>query len=60
VIDMLINNAGLSGKTAFAETPWQTLANEIQLMVTAVTELAHRVVPSMKQRGWGELSIYHH
>lgn len=55
VIDMLINNAGLSGKTAFAETPWQTLANEIQLMVTAVTELAHRVVPSMKERGWGRI-----
>jgi len=55
VIDMLINNAGLSGKTAFAETPWQELANEIQLMITAVTELAYRVIPDMKQRGWGRI-----
>lgn len=54
-IDVLINNAGLSGKTAFAETPWVTLAAEIQLMITAVTELAHRVLPGMKQRGFGRI-----
>ncbi|WP_405183114.1 SDR family oxidoreductase [Nocardia sp. NBC_01377] len=54
-IDILVNNAGLSGKTAFAETPWGTLAAEIQLMVTAVTELSHRVVPGMKERGWGRI-----
>ncbi|MBJ8344537.1 SDR family oxidoreductase [Antrihabitans sp. YC2-6] len=54
-IDVLINNAGLSGKTKFAETSWETLAGEIQLMVTAVTELAHRVVPGMKERGWGRI-----
>ncbi|HNC86182.1 MAG TPA: SDR family oxidoreductase, partial [Agitococcus sp.] len=55
VIDMLINNAGLSGKTAFADTPWQDLANEIQLMITAVTELAYRVIPDMKQQSWGRI-----
>ena len=55
VIDMLINNAGLSGQKAFADTPWQELSNEIQLMITAVTELVHRVVPSMKARGWGRI-----
>lgn len=54
-IDVLINNAGLSGKSEFAQTPWQELANEIQLMITAVTELAHRVVPGMKARGWGRI-----
>ncbi|WP_067852339.1 SDR family NAD(P)-dependent oxidoreductase [Nocardia shimofusensis] len=54
-IDILINNAGLSGKTAFADTPWDTLAAEIQLMVTAVTELTHRVVPGMKERRWGRI-----
>lgn len=55
VIDILINNAGLSGKGSFAATPWPTLAAEIQLMVTAVTELAHRVVPGMQERGWGRI-----
>jgi short-subunit dehydrogenase len=54
-IDVLINNAGLSGKTAFAETPWPKLAGELQLMVTAVTELCHRVLPGMRQRGWGRI-----
>lgn len=54
-IDVLINNAGLSGKTAFADTPWPKLAAEIQLMVTAVTELCHRVLPGMRQRGWGRI-----
>lgn len=54
-IDVLINNAGLSGRGKFAETPWPDLAGELQLMVTAVTELARRVVPGMKQRGWGRV-----
>lgn len=54
-IDVLINNAGLSGKTAFADTPWETLAAEIQLMVTAVTELCHRVLPGMRAGGWGRI-----
>lgn len=54
-IDVLINNAGLSGKQAFAETPWTTLAAEIQIMVTAVTELCHRVIPYMQQQGWGRI-----
>ncbi|MFF3228781.1 SDR family NAD(P)-dependent oxidoreductase [Nocardia suismassiliense] len=54
-IDILINNAGLSGKTAFADTPWKDLAREIQLMVTAQTELAHLVVPGMKERRWGRI-----
>lgn len=54
-IDVLINNAGLSGKDAFASTPWPTLAAEIQLMVTAVTELCHRVLPGMQARGWGRI-----
>ncbi|MGH8493411.1 MAG: SDR family NAD(P)-dependent oxidoreductase [Moraxellaceae bacterium] len=54
-IDALINNAGLSGKTAFGETPWSALAGEIQLMVTALTELCHRVLPGMRERGWGRI-----
>lgn len=54
-IDVLINNAGLSGKTAFAESSWEALAGEIQLMITAVTELAYRVLPGMKERGWGRI-----
>lgn len=54
-IDVLINNAGLSGKDAFANTPWAALAGEIQLMITAVTELCHLVIPGMRARGWGRI-----
>lgn len=54
-VDVLINNAGLSSSEAFAETEWSSLAAEIQVMVTAVTELAHLVVPGMKERGWGRI-----
>lgn len=54
-IDVLINNAGLSGKSAFADTPWPNLGAEIQLMVTAVTELCHLVLPGMRARSWGRI-----
>jgi len=54
-IDVLINNAGMSGNDTFADTPWASLAAEIQVMVTAVTELAHLVVPGMKERGRGRI-----
>ena len=54
-IDVLINNAGMSGNGTFADTAWLVLAGEIQVMMTAVTELAHLVVPGMKARGWGRI-----
>ncbi|GAA2052702.1 SDR family oxidoreductase [Williamsia deligens] len=54
-IDILINNAGFSGNGSFAETPFEDLAREIQVMVTAVTELAHLVVPGMKERQYGRI-----
>ncbi len=54
-IDFLVNNAGLSGRKLFVETPWEELAGEIQLMITAVTELARLVAPDMKARGWGRI-----
>ena len=54
-IDVLINNAGLSASTKFSDTPWDSVAGELQLMVTAVTELIHRAIPGMKQRGWGRI-----
>jgi len=54
-VDFLVNNAGLSGKDRFADTPWEALAGELQVMVTAVTELTHRVLPGMRERGWGRV-----
>ncbi|MFT5889071.1 MAG: short-subunit dehydrogenase [Zhongshania sp.] len=54
-IDLLVNNAGLSGNKKFVATPWVELAGEIQLMMTAVTELAHLVAPAMIERKWGRI-----
>jgi uncharacterized protein len=54
-VDVLVNNAGLSGKDRFADTPWPSLATELQIMVTAVTELAHGVLPGMRARRWGRI-----
>lgn len=54
-IDFLVNNAGLSGKLKFIDTPWPELAGEIQLMMTTLTELTHLVAPGMAQRGWGRI-----
>ncbi|WP_020107552.1 SDR family oxidoreductase [Nocardia sp. 348MFTsu5.1] len=54
-VDVLVNNAGLSSSTKFSDTPWESVAAELQLMVTAVTELTHRVIPDMKTRRWGRI-----
>ncbi len=54
-IDVLVNNAGMSGSYKFAEVQWSELAAEIQVMITALTELAHAVVPGMKARGYGRI-----
>jgi short-subunit dehydrogenase len=54
-VDFLVNNAGLSGNGAFVETPWSELASEIQVMITALTELTHLFAPGMKKRAWGRI-----
>lgn len=54
-IEVLVNNAGMAASTTFVESDWPALAGELQLMVTAVTELMHRVVPGMKMRGRGRI-----
>lgn len=37
-VDVLINNAGLSGNGAFTDAPWSIHDAEIQLMIGTVTE----------------------
>ena len=54
-IDVLINNAGLSTSTPFTRTEWSDLSGQIQIMMTAPTELSHRLIPAMIERGWGRI-----
>lgn len=54
-IDFLVNNAGLATHGSFVDAPWERLAGEIQLMITALTELCHGVAPGMRERGWGRI-----
>jgi len=54
-VDVLINNAGLSGHEQFARSPWAPLAGEIQLMMTTLTQLTHAIAPGMIQRRWGRI-----
>jgi short-subunit dehydrogenase len=54
-IDVLINNAGLSGNTAFADASWDSLGAELQVMVTAPTHLSRLAAPGMRARGWGRI-----
>jgi uncharacterized protein len=54
-IDMLINNAGYGLTGYLDEQPWDAHAAFIQVMMTAPTELAWRLLPGMKQRGYGRI-----
>lgn len=54
-VDVLINNAGYGLTGAFSQTTWADQAAFIQVMMTAPSELAHRVLPGMRARGWGRI-----
>lgn len=51
--ELLVNNAGFSIREGFLETDWSTHAREIQVMMTAITELCHRLAPAMREQGRG-------
>jgi short-subunit dehydrogenase len=54
-VDVLINNAGYGLPGAFADTRWTDQRDFLQVMVTAPTELAHKTVAGMTQRGFGRI-----
>jgi short-subunit dehydrogenase len=54
-IDLLINNAGYGIPGTFDASSWSRHADFIQVMMTAPTELAHRLLPGMHARGWGRI-----
>lgn len=54
-IDMLINNAGYGVTGYFLSQPWEAQADFIQVLMTAPTELCHRLLPGMRERGYGRI-----
>ncbi|WP_297926082.1 SDR family NAD(P)-dependent oxidoreductase, partial [Metallibacterium sp.] len=54
-VDILINNAGYGVPGTFAASVWARHADFIQVMMTAPTELAHRLLPGMRARGYGRI-----
>jgi len=54
-VDALVNNAGYGLTGRFADTTWEDQAAFLQVMVTAVAELTHRVLPGMIARGYGRI-----
>jgi short-subunit dehydrogenase len=54
-VDTLINNAGYGLTGYFLSQPWSAQADFLQVMVNAPTELCHRLLPGMLQRGHGRI-----
>ena len=54
-IDWLINNAGYGVPGTFVANDWATHADFLQVLLTAPTELAWRLLPGMRQRGHGRI-----
>ena len=55
VIDLLVNNAGFGVPGRYAATSWAQQRDFLQVMVVAVSELTHRLLPGMLSRQWGRI-----
>lgn len=54
-VDWLINNAGYGLPGTFDANTWEDHAAFIQVLMTAPTELAWRLLPGMRERGYGRI-----
>lgn len=54
-VDALVNNAGYGIPGAFTASEWTRHAALLQVMVVAVAELTHRLLPRMLERGYGRI-----
>ncbi|MBW2457106.1 MAG: SDR family oxidoreductase [Deltaproteobacteria bacterium] len=52
-VDILINNAGFGTQRLFVDIPWELSLQQLQVNLISLTELAHRFLCSMKERGAG-------
>ncbi len=55
VADALVNNAGYGVRGGYAETSWADQAAFLQVLVTAVAEMSHKVLPGMVERRFGRI-----
>ena len=55
LVDALVNNAGYGVPGTFARTGWQQHSDFLQVMVVAVTELTHLLLPGMIERRYGRI-----
>ena len=54
-VDILVNNAGFGVAGRYSSTAWEQQRNFLQVMVVAVSELTHRLLPGMLDRKWGRI-----
>lgn len=54
-IDALVNNAGYGVPGSYRSTRWEQQRDFIQVLMTAVAELTHRLLPGMMTRGYGRI-----
>lgn len=54
-VDWLINNAGYGVPGSFAANDWPAHADFLQVLLAAPTELAWRLLPGMRERGYGRI-----
>lgn len=54
-VDWLVNNAGYGLTKSFLAHPWSAHAAFLQVMVAAPVELCHRLLPGMRERGYGRI-----
>ena len=57
-VDVLVNNAGYGVPGLYNAVPWQTHEDFLRVMVTAVCELTHRLLPGMLERSRAESSTW--
>lgn len=54
-VDVLVNNAGYGVPGSYASTTWPQQHAFLQVLVVAVAELTHRLLPGMIERRWGRV-----
>ena len=55
VVDALVNNAGYGLPGTYDSTSWADQAKFLQLMLTGVCEMTHKVLPGMVERKFGRI-----